>query len=86
MGIHFEELGGLDRKEGAMGGWRIKIRARGGKGLCSEIGNTGAHLYRLSPARNVRPSLTGREKDSHDALETISAQYPVLRSTGSWPS
>jgi hypothetical protein len=32
-----------------MSGWRIKIRARGGKGLFSEIGNTGAHLYRLSP-------------------------------------
>jgi hypothetical protein len=27
MGIRFEELGGLDSKEGAMSGWRIKIRA-----------------------------------------------------------
>ncbi len=37
-----------------MGGWRnkIRIRARGGKGRfvqCNEIGNTGAHVQRLSP-------------------------------------
>jgi hypothetical protein len=49
MGIRFEELGGFDRKEGATSGWQIKIRARGGKGLFSEKGNTGAHLFRQSP-------------------------------------
>ncbi|KAF8488860.1 hypothetical protein F5888DRAFT_1638959 [Russula emetica] len=81
LGIRFEKLGGLDRKEGATSGWQIKIRARGGKGLFSEIGNTGAHLSRLSP-RNAR--LTGWETDSHkrfrDDFKLISgiAKYGVM--------